>query len=157
MPKRGRYRSGWVVQIRGISKLTVPGQIGKGEVKDDVTSPEYSQSEVGDVNSTTIEVLFSENVNSADFSAGVTIKVNAVSRAISSATQQANQALVYYVVASQVNIADSVTWEYDDAVGDIEDDSNNALLDVTAQTTVNFVGSHFYFDEPDDSAHLAHI
>lgn len=141
-PKRQRYLEA-VVQV---------------QVGGDQTDPEYSASEIGDVDSTTVEVTFSEEVNSSGgFDAGVTIRVNAVSQTISSATKQADPTVVHYVITPKIDINDSVTWEYDSGLGDIEDTSGNPLGDVAAQAVTNYVGSHFYFDEQEDSAHIAHL
>ena len=113
--------------------------------------PEYSSSEVGDVGTTTIEVMFSENVNATDYADGVTIKFNAVSQNIDSGTRQGNKALVYFVIDTAADVNDAITFEYDDDVGDYEDDAGNPMLDIAAETVTNYIGSHLYLDTADDS------
>jgi len=126
-------------------------------VSADTAPPTYNSGEAGDVGSTTIEITFSEAITSTDYAAGVTIKVNAVAATINSATRQDNQSVVHFVIAAAADIDDVITWEYDDAVGDYQDLAGNALADVAAQTCTNYIGSHLYFDEKEDSAHLAHV
>ncbi len=121
----------------------------------DVTPPDYSASEEGDVTNATVAVTFSENVvsGSADYVTGVTIKVNAVSATIASGTRQTNHALVYYVLDTAADANDEITWEYSDTLGDLADDAGNQLGDVTAQAVTNNVGTHLWFDNDADSMH----
>lgn len=113
-----------------------------------------SNAEIGDVGTTTIEAQFSGNVNATDYKAGVTIRVNAVSQTINSATRQGDHSLVYYVIAAAVDVDDTLTWEYDDDLGDYEDDEGAPMADIGATAATNFVGSHTRFDLADDSAWL---
>ena len=116
--------------------------------------PTYTSGEIGDVDTVTLEILFSEQVQSVDFADGVTIKVNTVSQAISSGTLQSGNLLVYYVIPA-CDIDDTITWEY--AGGSIADLSGNALATVTAQTDTNYIGGQFYFNDFNSSGHVAHL
>ena len=111
----------------------------------------YSAGEAGDVGTTTIEVQFSGNVTATDYKAGVTIKVNAVSQTINSGTRQADHRFVFFVLAAAVDVNDTITWEYDDDLGDYEDDLGDPMGDITAQNVTNLVGSHLYWDTADDA------
>jgi hypothetical protein len=112
-----------------------------------------SNGEIGDVNSVTVEITFSEAIFSTNYANGVTIRVNAVPATISSATRQdPNKALVYYVLSAAVDINDIITFEYDNDFGDYETDPGGVEVDDIASTAItNFVGSHYYFDEKEDS------
>jgi len=112
-----------------------------------------SYAEVGDVGTTTIEVVFSQNVNATDYKAGVTIRVNSISQTISTAARQdPNLKLVYYVIAAAADADDVVDWAYDADLGDYEDDEGNPMDDVSAVGLTNYIGCHQYFDTADDSA-----
>ena len=122
----------------------------------DSSAPLYSASEWGDVDTTTIAVTFNENLKSGlDYTTGVTIKKNTVAQTINSGTLQTNAALVYYVVAAAADIDDTFTWEY--APGTITDVAGNALAAVTAQAATNNIGSHFKFNDGQDSGHFCQI
>jgi len=122
----------------------------------DVTPPAFSSSEEGDVTDPTLKVVFSEAVNSdtSDYATGATIKINAVPVTISSATRQADQSIVYYVITPFADANDVITYEYSDVAGNIEDLNNNQLGDIAAQTADNNVGEHLRFDEISDGVHL---
>jgi hypothetical protein len=79
-----------------------------------VTKLAFASAEVGNVDASTVVVTFTLPVAAAgsDYKSGVTIKVNGVAAVISSATRQANTAVVYYVLATPVAHGDAVTWEY---------------------------------------------
>ena len=136
-----------------LKKLLLRSWSGSEGVSD-TTAPTYTSGEIGDVDTVTLEILFSEQVQSVDFTDGVTIKVNTVSQAISSGTLQAGNLLVYYVIPA-CDINDTITWEY--AGGSITDLSGNALATVTAQTDTNYIGSQFYFNDFNSSGHVAHL
>lgn len=110
-----------------------------------------STSTIGDVATTVVEVTFTANVNAADYTAGPTIKANSVTQTINSATRQANPAIVHYTLSAALDVNDSITWEYDDDLGDYQDDYGLLLADVTATSTTNYIGSHLYFDTADDA------
>ncbi|MEJ2189578.1 MAG: hypothetical protein P8Y93_09215 [Acidobacteriota bacterium] len=110
-----------------------------------------SSAEIGDVGTTTVEAQFSGNVNATDCAAGVTIKVNSVSQTISSGTRQADHSLVYFVITPAVDVDDTVTWEYDDDLGDYADDESNPMGDIVATPAKNYVGSHLRFNVADDA------
>ena len=122
----------------------------------DNTVPLYSSGEIGDVNTVTLEITFDEPVKSADFTAGVTIKVNTVSQVITSGTLQVNLRTVYYVIPA-ADINDVVTWEYSAAGGSISDLAGNLLANVAAQTAINYIGSQFYFNDFNASGHLVSL
>ena len=103
-------------------------------------------AEIGDVDTTTVEAQFTDNVTATDYKAGVTIKVNSVSQTINSGTRQADQSLVHFVIAAAVDANDAITWEYDDDLGDYADDEANPMGDVSATAATNYVGSHLYYD-----------
>lgn len=121
----------------------------------DITPPTYSSSEEGDVEDVKLAVTFSENINSptSDYVTGVTLKVNAVSEVIVSGVRQANQAIVHYTLTNTPDANDTITFEYSDALGNIEDTSGNQLGDVAAQTADNNVGEHLRFTEISDGVH----
>jgi len=108
-------------------------------------------AEIGDVDTTTVEAQFSGNVNATDYTAGVTIKVNSVSQTINSGTRQADHSLVYFVIAAAADVDDTITWEYDDDLGDYVDDDTNPMGDIVATPARNYIGSHLYFDTADDA------
>lgn len=100
--------------------------------------PAFSAAEVGTVNASTVAVTFSIDVSASDYAAGVTIKVNGSGATISSATRQANHAVVYYVISAAVANGDAVTWEY--AGGSIVNEATGAALQTTnAQSVTNNV------------------
>ena len=111
----------------------------------------FSAGHIGDVATTTVEVHFSGNVNASNYSAGVTIRVNSVAQTISSATRQSDHTQVFYVIAGTVDVDDVVTFQYDDATGDYQDDLGAQMDDIAATQTTNYVGSHLYFDTADDA------
>lgn len=108
-------------------------------------------AEIGDVGTTTVEARFSDNVNATDYTAGVTIKVNSVSQTISSGTRQGDHRYVHFVITPAVDVDDTVTWEYDDDLGDYTDDEANPMGDIAATQATNYIGSHLYFDTADDA------
>ena len=120
-----------------------------------VSALAFSAGEIGDVDSTTVEITFTAEVFSptTDYVSGVTIKVNAVSQTISSGTRQVDTSLVHYVITPKIDTNDTVTWEYDDDFGDLEDSGAAPLGDIAAQGNTNYVGSLWYFDEEESSAH----
>lgn len=119
----------------------------------------FSSGEIGDVDQVTLEILFSGNVQSADFTAGVTIKVNNVAVGVLSGTRQDPlNSLVYYIIDTTVDVNDTVSFEYDSGVGTIQDASNSAEIDsIAEQTIINYVGSHLRFDTEEDSIWLGVI
>ena len=119
----------------------------------------YSISYVGTVStySDVIEVCFNRPVNSpgADYSLGVTINVNASPATISSAARQSDTRIVWYTLAAEVDANDVITWEYDSGVGDLEDATNSTTLPtVAAQSTTNYIGSHWWFNFDENSGHI---
>lgn len=125
------------------------------EAGGDVTPPAFASSEEGDVTDPTLKVVFSEAVNSdtSDYVTGVTIKINAVPVTISSGTRQADQTIVHYVITPYADANDTITFEYSDVAGNIEDLADNQLGDIAPQTADNNVGEHLRFDEISDGIH----
>jgi hypothetical protein len=118
--------------------------------------PTYAAGQIGDVDTVTLEILFSEPVQAADFTAGVTIKVDTVSQVITSGTLQGDNQTVYYVIPA-VDVNDTITWEYAQAAGGIQDLAGAPLADVSAQAAINYIGSQFYFNDFNSSGHFAHL
>ena len=121
----------------------------------DVTPPAFSSSEEGDVTDSIVKVVFSEAVNSdtSDYVTGSTIKINAVTTTISSGVRQADQSIVHFTITPIADANDTITYEYSDVAGNIEDLNDNQLGDVTPQTADNNVGEHLRFDEISDGVH----
>lgn len=115
---------------------------------DDV-APTFDSAVVEDATPSVVEVTFSEAVNSPsmDYAAGVTITVAGSPATISSAARQTVESKIDYTLASPVAQGQAVTWAYDSATGDIEDQASspNPLADVAAQTVTNNVG---FYDFP---------
>jgi hypothetical protein len=105
--------------------------------KRDITAPGYSTGEIGTIDSTTVVVVFSEEVKATNFVTGVTIKNGVTSQTISSGTLQADNKTVRYVIALPASVTDTLTWEYTGGV--ITDLAGNSLATVSAQTLTNNV------------------
>jgi len=102
-------------------------------------TPAYVSAEVGTVAATKVVVTFSTEITSADYAAGVTIKVETVSKTISSATRQTDHTVVHYVIPAVAN-GEAVTWEYAALTGVIASEVDGSPLDdVTAQSVTNNV------------------
>jgi hypothetical protein len=138
--------------------FVLTGGAGGGE---DLTAPAYGSAEIGNVDTDTIVVTFTETVNSpgANYSAGVTIEADAVGQTISSSARQSDQRKVHYNLSAVLTLQQVVTWAYASASGDIEDQAvpPNALADVATKTVINNIGSHYRFNFPDNSGHLIHL
>lgn len=127
----------WAAAISSVGAVTLSGVSFTGS-----GAPTYDSSNIGAVDESTVVVRFSEKVVSADFTAGVTIKKNTVQQNITSATRQANHAIVYYVLDTPADANDVVTWEYSATGGDIADETDGTVLaDVTAKTVTNTIGA----------------
>lgn len=141
-----------ITRIHGWSWKTTGAGGGGG------AAPLFASGEEGDVNNSTVEITFDQNIVSSDYAAGWILKINGVSDTIVSATRQANHALVYFVTTTPIDIDDVVTVEYDDDFGDYEaEDDAVDMLDITAQATTNYVGSQYYFNSEWSSGHFAHL
>ncbi len=101
--------------------------------------PQFSTAEIGTVNASTVIVTFDSNVSASNYATGVTIKVNGSATSITSATRQANHAIVRYVIPVLWHgSGDTVTWEYASGSGNIVSESDSTPLgDVTAQSVTN--------------------
>ncbi len=104
-----------------------------------VSGPQFSAAEIGTVNASTVAVTFDSNVSASNYATGVTIKVNGTATSITSATRQANHAIVYYVIPVLWHgSGDTVTWEYASGSGNIVSESDSTPLgDVSAQSVTN--------------------
>jgi hypothetical protein len=102
-------------------------------------APEFQSAEIGTVNGYTVVVTFDSDISASNYATGVTIKANNVSQTITSATRQANHAIVRYVIPIPYHgNGDTLTWEYDADTGNIEGESGGVpLADVTAQAVTN--------------------
>lgn len=103
------------------------------------SAPLFDSAEIGTVNASALDVTFDQDVSAADYSNGVTIKVNGAATSITSATRQSNHAIVRYVIPVLWHgSGDAVTWEYASGSGNIIAESGaTALGDVTAQSVTN--------------------
>lgn len=134
--------------------MTRSGGVAQGD------APQYLASEIGDIDRATLEVTFDRDIFSpgSNYALGVVIKKNTITQTINSATRQSNHAIVHYVLSTNGDTNDVFTWEYDDATGDIEAETGGAdLEDVAAQSAVNYIGSHLYFDTEEDAVWLAMV
>jgi len=112
---------------------------GGVSVEAPATTPTFLSSEIGTVNASTLVVTFNSDISASNYGTGVTIKVNSVATTITSATRQANHAIVRYVIPVLYHgSGDVVTWEYNAAVGNIVGEVGSiALANVSAQTVTN--------------------
>jgi hypothetical protein len=119
-------------------------------VGDDVLPPDYASSEEGNVSNLVVVVNFGEVIISPtdNYLLGATIKVNAVGVNIVSATLMVGSQTVHYLVTSgeEADANDTVTWEYSEIIGDIEDQAGNDLGDVSITGVINNVGMHMRYD-----------
>lgn len=113
----------------------------KGVFIEDQDFAGYSNAEIGNVDASTVVVTFTENINAAAYDNGVTINVNGSTAVISSATRQANHAIVYYVLNAPVIHTDVVTFRYTKpgAVSYLTNDSGVELANIPPQTVTNNV------------------
>ena len=109
-------------------------------------------AEAGDVGAAVVEATFTGDVAATDYSAGVTIKVNAIAANIVSALRQDDHSLVHFTLDTAIDIDDTITWEYDDDFGDYEDSEGAPMGDIAATAATNYIGSHLRWNLADDSA-----
>jgi hypothetical protein len=112
--------------------------------------------EVGSAGSSTVIVSFPVQVNGANFTDGVTIKINGVAATIVSAARSPVTTLTY-TISEVVEPDDTVTWEYVRSDGVLEDESSVPLQSFTPVMAGNTVGEYLHFDDANNSIHLAHI
>jgi hypothetical protein len=143
----------YIARVRGNGRLIV----AVSARSDDTIPPEYVSGEIGDIDTSTVEIVFSKDVLAAgdDYSTGVTIKINGVAAVISSGTRQVDNEIVRYVLSAPADINDVITWEYSDTTGLITNTDGEPMLSVSAQTVTNNIGSQLYFDDFNASGHLA--
>lgn len=99
-----------------------------GQMIEFLDTPDFYSAEIGTVNDTTVAVTFSTDITASDYAAGVTIKVNTVSKTISAAERQTDHKVVYYTIPA-VAFGETVTWSYDDATGGIHSESDGTYMD----------------------------
>lgn len=101
-------------------------------------APNYTSSEIGNVDDTTVALTLSENVVSNDYSLGFTIKVDGVTGIVSSATRQSTHSIIYFVLASAVTHGQAVTIEYDSTSGGIISETGSVYMETfSAQSVTN--------------------
>ena len=117
----------------------------------------YSSGEIGDVSTTIVVIIFTATITSpgGDYTLGATIKVNGASVTISSAALQSDNLTIRYTLASAADINDEITYTYSSGAGDLQDSSGNDLESISETNVTNNIGTHWYFDTEEDSAHLA--
>ena len=156
MPIVGRARTGWRHTLQPVGIYILDVRVTT--VQADIIAPNFGTGEEGDVTNATVAVTFSEEVFSADFTVGITIKINGVSATISSATKQGDPILVYYVLtAPYADANDGITFEYSDVAGDYADGASNQMGDVAATAITNNVGRHLRFNDAPNSMHIAWV
>lgn len=100
-------------------------------------APVFVSAEVGDVNASTVVVVFSQEITALNFGTGVTIKKNGSAQTIASASLQSGYKTVRYVLSAPVTNGDTVTWEYNAGAGNIITPVDLPLADVSAQSVTN--------------------
>ena len=93
--------------------------------------------EVGSVSASTIAVTWNQAIAATDYSAGCSVSVNGGPVAISSATRQSGNLVVYYVLASPVYSGDTVTFSYDDCAGTYYSTATNIVFPVCLDNLTN--------------------
>jgi len=124
----------------------------------DTAPPAFVAAEAGDVANVVVAVRLSEALTSpgADYAAGTTIQVNAVTASIVSAALQGDQRTIHFTLAAgeAADADDLITWEYSATTGDLEDLAGNPLGDLD-ETVTNHIGEHWRFDHPANTMQLA--
>jgi hypothetical protein len=129
----------------------------------DVTPPEISATpfEEGDVSNDVIVVVFNEPIQAAgdDFLTGVTLMVNGNPETLTAAALQPDGITVHYTVlfTDEPDANDTITWEYDEPTGVIEDLAGNDLASVAAQPVTNDIGRHLRFNDAPNSMQIVTI
>lgn len=100
--------------------------------------PQFVSAEIGNVDNATVVVTFDRDVSADenDFLMGVVVDVNGLMTDTVSGIRQTNHAIVYYAITTPVTFSDTVTWNYDNAVGLIVSELDNAPLSDVNQATV---------------------
>jgi hypothetical protein len=106
----------------------------------DQTAPIIVSAEVGAEGENIVALVFSEDLISADFTAGWTIEVDATPLTISGATESPAGTL-QITTAESVTNGQTVTISYDAGTGDIEDASGNALATFADAAVTNNVSA----------------
>jgi parallel beta-helix repeat protein len=91
---------------------------------------------VGPVNKSTVVMDWLPNVLASNYATGITIKEGGATKTISSATRQADNSKVYFVLSAKVAQGASVTIEYNAAVGDYRDPTSAYTMPSFGATTV---------------------
>lgn len=102
--------------------------------------PRFVSATIGLLDALTVQVNLNRNVSAADFSDGVTIKVNDVAADIDSSSLEGNHAIIDYVLVDPVLPLDVVTWEYSQAGGNIINEENSTPMeDVSPREVTNYI------------------
>lgn len=125
----GYARENWIVECTGNHgdashfQSTDASDFLDRAVTDYLSHPAHfagvTSIEIGAVNTSTVSVLFAENVSASNFSTGVIILVDGSPATISSATLQGDNRTVRYVLASPVTGLNTLLWSYNAATGTI--------------------------------------
>lgn len=103
-----------------------------------LTTASFVSAEIGSATNGTVVVRFTEQVEGADYTAGVTIKKNGVAQAISSATRIWAQARIWYVIPDALS-TDTITFEYSKSSGNmVTKVSGNVVEDIAPQVATNY-------------------
>ena len=78
----------------------------------------FSSAEVGNVDASTVAVVFSQGVHASNYATGVTITVAGAGATISTATRQSNTKVVYFALSAPVITGQAVTFAYNSGPGD---------------------------------------
>ncbi|MDQ1307668.1 MAG: hypothetical protein QG671_3501 [Actinomycetota bacterium] len=114
---------------------------------------------IGDVDTSTIVSQFAEAVYSpsGNYGTGVSVTDDGTPVVVSSATRQTDHSYVYYVLHDPAGIASVVRWSY--VPGDLAADSDPSkkVADSGWMAVVNRIGTHLWFNEGEESGHLASV
>jgi hypothetical protein len=109
--------------------------------------------EIGLFDQTKLRVNFEDVIDAADYSLGVTVRVNGTPVTIASSSRIGTTVIEHIIPAVDAN--DVVDWSYDNSIGVLVDDTSLALESFNQKAVVNSVGSYLRFNFPEDSGWLA--
>jgi hypothetical protein len=96
----------------------------------------YLSSSIGNVNADVLVVVFTTSVLASNYATGVTIKKGGVTQTITSAVRQTDTKIVYYYLSVPLAAGDTVTWEYNAAVGNYSNLANTYSMQTYAAQAV---------------------
>ena len=146
------------------AKLThiEPGRvITTGAGSSALPAPEILTATCGAPTTSTLALTFDQTVKAPDYLQGVSVKVNGTARTITSATRQANKAMIYYVLSSPIIGTDTITFSYVAEDGFIESASTGLnFASFTDNAVTNVIGVvvllHDTFTDADNTLLQAH-